>query len=97
MVSCILGGSILSIRLIFPSFDQTNIKNKQTRTHIDRPFYGDSLIESTIRLEVYIPYPMMVHTMCYTLLIVSIIIRYYRLKYVIKIMLHVKSGLHFNN
>ena len=57
------------------------MKNKQTGLHADKPFSGDSLIESPIRVRSYIPYLMMMYRMCHTLIIMRITLSYDRLKY----------------
>ena len=48
--------------------------------HADKHLSGDSLIESSIKVRSYIPYLMMMHIMCHTLIIVRIILSYDGLK-----------------
>ena len=81
MVKCFLGDVSFRIQLLFQFFDQKKTKNKQIGLHAEKPLSGDSLIDSTIGVRSYIPYIIMMHTVCHYIIIVCIILRYDRLDY----------------
>ena len=71
---------VSGVRLVFEFFIKKHFKN-QTGLSEDRHASVDSLIESTISIKTCIPYLIMIHKMCLTLLILCIIMGYDRSKY----------------
>ena len=67
----------------FWGFDQKTIKKLNTTEYKQVFLYGNSLLESQIRLKTYIINAIFMLTKCYTLLIIFIIFSYDRLKYVL--------------
>ena len=76
-------GNSLERPVAFLGFDQTTIKKSNTTEYKQVFLYGNSLLESPIRLKTYIINAIFMLTKCYTLLIIFIIFSYDRLKYVL--------------